>query len=197
MKKLAVILTVAMATLIAVTMASAQGWGAIRGTYEMAATGGCMHSRDISTNHTYDPDKRIWQFTGSNWWTSIYVGQGTFTFDVAPATDPAWGGWSTGTMSATASCVHSNGYVVQNLVPPASSGLTTLPFYYVIWDDGTIVVVIPKVGLVLSGKTSWDHKSMTLVSTNQIQNASDLTTTPPTPIIQVCNISRVLLRVGE
>jgi hypothetical protein len=164
-------------------------WWSIRGTYEMVATGGCIHSPEGFTANGTN-----WTATGSKWWTSTYVGEGTFTFDLGPSL--VYPGYANGTMTVIQSCAHSNGQVIQNVVPPPVLNLETFPLHWKIENDGAITVKIPNVGLELSGKISLDHMSMTLVSTNQLQKVYN-------PAIkeflydQVCVISRVLFRVRE
>jgi len=186
MRRLALLLMIpALAMLMVPALASANWyyWWGIQGTWEMVATGGCVHSQ---SDFTFDPGTATWTPTGV-YSTSIYVGQGTFTFDAAPSS--VYPGYRTGTMTVTNSCVYSNGLVNQKVVPPLTSGLETFPLHWKIEDDGAITVQIPNVGLEGSGRVSLDHMSMTLVSTMQKQGAPGA--------YQICNISRVLFRVRE
>jgi hypothetical protein len=196
MKKLAMLLMIpALAMFMVPALASANWyyWWSIQGSYEMVATGGCIHSKD---GFTHNDTNTIWTATGSNWWTSTYVGHGTFTFDLGRSND--YPGYATGTMKVTQSCAHSNGQVIQNAAPPPVLNLETFPLYWKIENDGDITVKIPSVGLELSGKMSMDRMSMTLVSMNQLQHVYNPATTPPTFLYdQVCVISRVLFRVRE
>jgi hypothetical protein len=194
MKKLSVFLILPLLAMFMVpVLASANWyyWWGIRGTWEMVATGGCIHSPD-----GFEPNAANYTAKGEHWWTSTYVGQGTFTFDVAPSLD--YPGYRTGTMTVTQSCAHSNGQVIKNVVPPPVLNLETFPLHWKIADDGVITVKIPNVGLELSGKVSLDYMSMTLVSMNQLQHVYNPATKPPTFLYdQVCVISRVLFRVRE
>jgi hypothetical protein len=196
MKKLAVLLILpALVMLMVPAPASANWyyWWKIRGTWEMVATGGCVHAPH---GFEYNEAALTWTAKETDWWTSTYVGQGTFTFDIAPS--PNYLEYRTGTMTVTQNCAHSNGKVVQNVVPPPVSNLETFPLHWRIDDDGVITVKIPKVGLELLGKVSLDYMSMTLVSMNQLQHVYNPATTPPTFLYdQVCAISRVLFRVRD
>ena len=161
----------------------------------MVATGGCIHAPQ---GFDYVDATKTWTAKENDWWTSIYIGQGTFKFDVVLSTNPTYPGYRTGTMKVTQNCVHSNGKVIQNVTPPPPLLLETFPFYWNIEDDGAITVKIPNVGLELSGKVAMDYMSMTLVSMNQLQHVYNPATTPPTYMYdQVCPISRVLFRVKE
>ncbi len=217
MKKLAVILTVAMATLMAVTMASARGWGAIHGNYEMVATGNCLHD-----GSPFDPDPLASGFIfngegtledpytatpkSADHFISTFMGEGTWTFhrdgtgmmqvmqycilpDHVKKTDPNKGS----TVPAQ---------VTQSLMPSAPVPPFLLvdenkvPFEYEV-DGSTIRVVIgPPVGLTLVGKISRDHKTMTLQSAMPVPPQK----TQFNGVIgywQVCNVARILIRMSE
>jgi hypothetical protein len=198
MKRSAVLLMIPvlaiMLTVPALASANWYYWWGILGTWEMVATGGCIHA---PSGFEYNEATRTWTANPSNWWTSTYVGQGTFTFDVVLAPAP-YQGYRTGTMKVTQNCAHSNGKVIQNFAPPPVLNLETFPLFWKLEDGGAMTVKIPNVGLELSGKVSLDYISMTLVSMNQLQHVADPTTKPPTPLYdQVCAISRVLFRVKE
>ena len=196
MKKLAMLMVIpalVMFMVPAVATANWYHWWGILGTWEMVATGGCIHAPQ---GFNYTEANRTWTAIGTDWWTSIYVGQGTFKFDVALSTNPSYPGYRTGTMKVTQNCVHSYGAVIQNVIPPPPLNMETFPLYWHIEDDGAITVQIPNVGLELSGKIAMDYMSMTLVSMNQLQVVKD-PSTGAFRYYQVCPISRVLSRVKE
>lgn len=171
MKKLAVIMAVAVAMLMAVTMASAQTWGAMQGTYAMTATGSCLHGSGPFVPTDGDvkrpPSGYISTFTGDGLWTFDSEGHGTFQVNqycITPYPD----------MRAT------------RTIGPR------LPFDYEIASDGEITVTLIN-KLVLVGRISPDHKTMTLNSVHQEQTGG---AGGPTGY-QICNVTRVLIRVNE
>jgi hypothetical protein len=183
MKRLAaVVMMIATGVFMVTTLASAQGWGAIQGTYEMVATGACIHSTAFSTltGAGIPPDPYVYAATGSTTFVSAFVGQGTFTFDSD----------GTGTMRVIQSCIHPT-KATQAVAPP--NFLEPSAFSYRFADDGRIIVSVPAAGLELSGRISRDHKTMTLVSAMQLQSGA---AGGPTGF-QVCDITRILIRVEE
>jgi len=166
----------------AIASAQDSGWGAIQGTYEMVASGACIHSTSFSalTGNGTPPNPWTYTATGITTFVSAFVGQGTFTFDKD----------GTGTMRVIQSCIHPT-KATQAVAPPDVAPPN--PFSYQIAEDGTIIVSVPAAGLELSGRISTDHKTMTLVSAMQLQSGA---AGGPTGY-QVCHITRILTRVGE
>lgn len=180
MKKIVALMMIPVLALSMAVVASAGGhhWGFIQGTYEMVATGSCIHSSGgFNFSGSGTPlDPTIAAPIGS-YWASVYVGQGTFTFESD----------GTGTMRVTQSCILPD-KATQATAPPESADPG--PFSYQFSENGTIIVTIPAVGLELSGRLSQDHKTMTLVSAMQYQPLG------PTGH-QICDIARVLIRVKD
>jgi hypothetical protein len=179
MKKLAVVVMMPALVIFMAATASAGGhhWGYIQGTYEMVATGSCIHSTEgFSFSGSGTPLEPTIATPLGSYFTSAYVGQGTWTFE----------GDGTGTMQVTQSCILPD-RATQAVVPPDSSPPTA--FRYRFEEDGTIIVTIPAFFLELSGRISSDHKTMTLVSAMQNQPLG------PTKH-QICDIARVLIRVS-
>jgi hypothetical protein len=121
---------------------------------------------------------------GGNIWGSSYMGQGTWTFESD----------GTGAASIRMYCITpppgnpSEAEPVTATAPPNSP-----KFEYRFESDGTIAVGIPNLSapfLLLAGRISMDHKTMTLGSAHQVQQTG-------TSLWQICSIGRVLIRVNE
>ncbi len=185
MKRLAVSMMVpALAIFMVVVMASAQdtGWGAIHGTYELIATGNCMHSTtDFGFSGAGTAGSPYTANPGPTHYISTYFGEGTWVFQSD----------GSGTMEVTQSCILPD-QAQQKLIPSAPLTMETIPFTYQFLDDKRIKVTIGfPVYLELFGRVSRDHKTMTLNSTMQKQVVAGAYP------YQVCNIGRVLIRVEE
>lgn len=172
MKKLAAVTMMIAVVAFMAAMASAQhnGWGAIQGTYAMTATGSCLHGSgpfDTTGDVKRPPSGYISTFTGDGLWTFDSEGHGTFQVNqycITPSPD----------MRAT------------RTIGPR------LPFDYEIASDGEITVTLIN-KLVLVGRISRDHKTMTLNSVHQEQTGG---AGGPTGF-QICNVTRVLISVNE
>jgi len=203
MKKLAAILTVAMATLMAVTMASASNEGVLRGLYGMAAAGTCLHDKSAAT----EPGGGF-TFSGTgtlgdpvtatpksdDYFISTYMGKGMFYFD----------GKGNGEMWAWTFCIlppytgSLKPKVTQALQPsaPLPAAMTQVPFTYTV--DGYLVTVTipPPVKLTLSGWISSDHKTMTLESAMPEQDQG-VQYNGVIGYWQICTITRTLSRIVD
>lgn len=185
MKKLAVqMMVTALAIFMVAAMASAEesGWGGIHGTYELIATGNCLHSAtDIGFTGAGTLGSPYTATPGTDHYISTYFGEGVWVFQSD----------GSGTMEVTQSCILPN-KAEQKLLPSAPLQIERVPFTYQILDEKRIKVTIGfPVYLELVGRVARDHKTMTLNSTMQKQ-----TVTGAYPY-QVCNIGRVLIRVEE
>ncbi len=195
MKKLgSIVMMLAIASFVTATIAFAQNVppGSVHGTYELFATGTCLHSAAAFTltpstipddpATAYDVNTKLGTAVGANTWVSSYMGRGAFTFH----------GDGTGTMRVTQSCIlpvgELSGMLDQKLTPP-------IAFSYWLAEGGIITVHIPiaPIKLWLTGTLSPDHKTMTLASTMQEQSVG----TEGAPHFQVCTIHRILFRAGE
>lgn len=176
MKKLAVLVMIpALGVFIAALGFAAQdGWGAIRGTYAMIATGSCLHSTlGFYGDHTPIPGE------GSVVWGATTMAQAVWTFD-AHGTGTVTHGWN---------------YVLD--FPPGSptfggpiarQNAFSFNFHYEIDHDG-VITVYPPAPPNLYGVLSTDHKTLTLGSANTPQNSA----VGPA----ICNTARVLYRVSD
>jgi hypothetical protein len=211
MKRLAaVVMMIAIATVIAATLGSAQdsGWGAIHGTYAMTGVGTCINSPlGFQANFTpkFIPGTSTYglNFSGSNLYT------GTWTFD----------GYGRGQVEGYLFGTATSPYPTPN----ASMFSIKFDFTYTLTHDSTIDAKLtdgtflatgisgPLAGatyrvegitpsgdpqaLLFSGKASTDHKTLTLNSEDiQIQK---ITVSTGMTNYQICNVGRVLIRVDE
>jgi hypothetical protein len=196
MRKLAVLaMMIAIAAVMVAPMASADEhhhWWGIHGTWEMVATGSCLHSTEpfsfnfppTGTGGEGTIAKPFVATPHGNFFISYFLGEGTWRFDRN----------GKGTMQVTQYCMYPD-KVTQALMPStpvAIDGvpLETLPFEYEVEDQTIKVTVGFPVYLTLVGKISSDQNTITLFSTMQEQNGG------PTGH-QVCNIGRILSRLSE
>jgi hypothetical protein len=164
--------------------------GAIKGTYEMIATGSCLHSPTgfTGTGTVADPfipigptvfaaptlAQAAWVFDGSG--TATFVGENFAT--IFP------GGAGSGALERTnpigteASPYHFDYFV------DGRGGI-----YGTIREVPAIIEGVPDY-LTLEGRISKDHKIITLSNGGQIQY-------PGTAITAICNSARILFRVDE
>ncbi len=193
MKKLAVFMIIpALAMFMVPALASANWyyWWGIQGTWEMSASGSCLHS---SLEYFQNAQR-------NNWWTApvdskVYAGvtvaNGTWTFEST--------GWNTGkgTYSQRIYATILPGGnasipVEVRVFPPLSVEQPTLvEFTYEITPSRDITVTETGSGIKLYGSISIDKKSMTLLSANNVQNF-------PAPFwFTICNTARTLIKVKE
>jgi hypothetical protein len=202
MKKLALLFVMIVLATCMAEMASADDhnwwsdwWSSIQGTYEMVATGTCLHDKTgfIFNGNQENPTLGA-PYTAtpksSDHFISAYMGEGTWTFHRD----------GTGTMQVTQNCIlpdysGNTAKVSQAFTPsPPQPWSETIPFTYAI--DGSRIRVILPIGLTLDGRISRDHETMTLQSAMPV---------PPQGVqwngligyYQICTINRTLFRVNE
>ncbi len=199
MKLAVIVMTAAIAMFTAVSMAPADDnkWKAIGGEYAMTASGACLFS-----SGGFNPNDTP---IGTSWGgSSMATGIWTFKRD------------GTGTVKGTqfgltlppANPGYSN--------PSAASAGFSFDFTYKVTDDGMITV--EKVGLYKAtyltgplkdwtftisssgdffGNVSADHKTITLASANEVEKITLTNGTVAFDVYSICNIGRVLIRLGE
>jgi hypothetical protein len=182
MKRLALVVMVIAATFVTVAMASAQdGWGAVQGTYGLIAPGSCLHSIGgfKSTQPPFVPN------ADSHVWGATTLALGTVTFKAD----------GTGTVSGTNYIIDfppggPNPPLFDS--PAARQAPFALSFRYDV-ENGAITVTFSN-NIVAAGSISQDHKTITLVSANQVQpfvvNGTQYGSV-------VCDTGRTLIRMGE
>jgi hypothetical protein len=191
MKKLTVFMMIAaLALFIAPVIASAgdDGWTNFHGTYQMSASGSCLHSSEPYYQNTLR----------NNWWTApaeskVYAGaavaNGTWIFED--------GG---GTYSQTIYATILPGGAASMPVGVGGSDVpvplevrvlpsSNVPFTYAITPSGDITVTTG--GIELIGSISIDKKTITLLSANNVQHFGGLFQ------YTICNFARTLIKVGE
>jgi hypothetical protein len=205
MRKLAVIvMMIALATVLPVTMASADDhhhWWGIQGTYATTGPGACLYSLSGFNSDLTVP-------SGGVSWIASKLAVGTWTFNrngTGRAQDTVYG---------IAGPPYSS--------PTGDSAEISYDFTYSVAHDGTITVEMlpgtfvgtyatgPNAGkepprtfivdkFLSFGKVSTDHKTLTLNSANEVQTFTiyrpDLVNQLLVPAI--CNYGRVLIRVSE
>jgi hypothetical protein len=162
----------------AVMAGSAPGWWWVsipfknfQGTYEMIASGSCIHSENgYDINHSPLPGKVYAGTTVANGtWIFNRGGKGTYSFT------------NYATIFPTADATPPLGIRVLSL--------NDLPFTYEITPFGDITVHAG--GIALIGSISIDRNTMTLLSANQIQEFG-------APLwYTICNTARTLIRVWD
>ncbi len=162
---------VALVIWMAASLASAQGWGALAGTYSMTATGSCLHSTLGFTS-----EKK--PITGSVVWGATVMPLGLWTFE------------SDGTGSVT-----GTNYILD--FPPGSAlfggpiarqSAIAFPFHYDVSEG--VITVYPPAPPNLHGLIATDHKTLTLSNAGEVQSVGALG-------YAICDITRTLIRVGE
>jgi hypothetical protein len=179
MKRLAVlVMMMAIAAFVPAAMASADdhdGWG-IHGEYAMIAAGACLHST-LGFNADLTP------VTGSVVWGAPVMTEGTWTFEHHGA------GVATLTNHIITLPPGNPAGTPPTLVGVHQTVSTAVPFTYQITPYGEITVQLGGLPINMAGMVSMDRKTLTLGSANQIQPASGA--------YAICNVDRVLIRVGE
>lgn len=184
---MAVVATLLLLMSIEIVSAGGREWGAIHGTYEMMAMGSCLHS---TAGFFQVPDSNPPKYqpiaANSTIYAAATMAQATWVFEKNGE------GRLSGTNYAT---VFPGGTVPAEVreneigyPPPAPT--RPLAFTYEVTHDGWISVTL-ETGVVLDGRISKDHKTMTLGNANQV-NATD-----PTKTTAICNTGRVLIRVDR
>ena len=195
MKKLTLMLLIGIVIIPITAFAQPFDWDTFQGTYKMAGSGSCIHSK----NGYYDPDPTTGWITAKPGvvyaGTTVLEGEFYFTDDVAdpPNTDRKKGTF-TQILHATVTPPPT--------VPPPSKGppisvaggirvfkANNAPFTYKI-IDGDITVYAS--GIQLKGSISSNLSSMTLVSADNVQNFVDA------PFWwTICNTARTLIKIDD
>ena len=191
MKKFALILIVSLLCMLPFTAsAGSKGWKNFQGTYEMIASGSCVHSvegwMDSSEPPKYnfevvkppffpaDPDKV---------YVATTVTYGTWTFNKD--------GTGTFTLTNYATIFPGSEILDPQLLEQHPSGaftFTVSPF-----GDITVTLGNQTFGFVeLMGNISNDKKTMTLISANQVQDFNTIGL-----YWTVCNTARTLIKVND
>jgi len=194
MKKIAfvmIIATLCMSPVIA--SAGGNGWKNFHGTYEMIASGSCMHSQD-GWKDSSDPPKfdllaekpPFYPVDPSKVYVGTTVAYGTWTFNKD----------STGTYTITnyATILPGSGFYPTTKPFLLQQG-PSAPFTFTVSPSGDITVTTGNttIGIVeLVGSISNDKKIMTLISANQVQDLRFLEL-----YWTVCNTARTLIKVDD
>lgn len=195
MKKLAVVGMIAIATFMAATMASAQGWGAIKGTYAMSATANCLH---------------WWSDAPTAIWGASNMVQGFVRFE-SDGTGTAWGNnWPITPPQPP-------------VTPVCGNGEFSFDFTYTVTNEGAITVwmtpgtfygknLVANVTFksdncgpgaddrcTLFGMISSDHKTMSLATAASPDGSHAQGYLMPNgkTFYANCSIARILFRVGD
>ena len=185
MKKIFILVVLTtLTTFMAASMVSAEDnqwkyfnpWKYFHGTYEMIASGSCLHSEKGYTTNAqgfYTPNSGI-----------VYVGttvaSGTWIFK--------YGGTKMSSVyklrhnPAGRRCFHT-------CLGACTRTAMTSPFTFVITPFGDITVTAGGINLI--GSISIDKKTMTLLSANQVQVFG------PPLWSTICNTARTLIKVGN
>jgi hypothetical protein len=221
MKKLAVLMMIpALAMFMVPAPASANWyyWWGIQGTWQMSASGSCLHSSmpyvpNLSPISPTNPaPKNWWTAPGdSNVYAGVTVADGTWTFEST--------GWLTGTGTysqriyatilpggAATMPVQTPGGVISGPVPLEVRVIPPLlvpqppvvAFTYEITQSGDIVITeaapvgVNAVTITHRGSISIDRNTMTLLTANQPVNyGTNLFANT------ICNFSRTLIKVSN
>ena len=177
---LAIVAVAAFSTLLSTAVASdsGQGWWWVskpfkyfQGTYEMIASGSCIHSENgYDDKHSPLPGKVYAGTTVANGtWIFNRGGKGTYSFT----------NYATILPSADATPPLGIRVLIRN----------NLPFTYEITPFGDITVHAGGIDLV--GSISIDRNTMTLLSANQVQKFDS-------PLwFTICNTARTLIKVDD
>jgi hypothetical protein len=202
MKRLAaVVMMIATGVFMAVTMASAWDVNAIRGLYQMAATGTCLHDKSpgdtvgggftfsgqgtLGDPHTATPKS-------DDHFISTFMGEGIWYFD----------GKGNGEMWVWQFCIlppytgSLKPKVTQALQPSAPLNMTTVRFTYVVDGARVVVTIPPPVKLTLTGWISSDHKTLTLQSAMPLPEQG-VQFNGVIGYWQICTIARTLSRIVD
>jgi hypothetical protein len=178
MKKLAVFLMIpALAMFMVPALASANWyyWWGIQGTWEMSASGSCLHS---SLGYEKNSNDRWTPLPNSIVYAGATVTNGTWIFKN--------GG---GTYSYTTYATILPGGHASIPVEVRVLAKEDVPFTYEITPSGDITVTTG--GIKLIGSISKDMNTMTLLSANNVQ---DFVVAPFW--FTICNTARTLIKVG-
>ncbi len=194
MKKLNLfVIITAFVTLALVGMASAKddgNWGAIKGTYEMIATGSCLHSPTTG-------------FSGTGTVANPFIPNGPTVFAAPTLARATWifDGSGTATFVGENFATISPGGVNQGALERENpiGQPNSFHFDYTVDGHGWIMGTVREVpaivegnlaNLTLEGRISKDHKIVTLSNGGQIQY-------PGTPMTAICNSARILFKVDD
>jgi len=180
MKKLAVLLMIpALAMFMVPSLASANWyyWWGIQGTWQMSASGSCLHSSEPYSQSAAGG----WIAPGtSNVYAGVTVANGTWIFK--------HGG---GTYSQRIYATILPGGDISIPVEVRVLAAKDVAFTYAITPSGDITVTQTNNGIQSFGSISIDKKTMTLLTANNVQNF-------PAPFwYTICNTERTLIKVGE
>lgn len=207
MKKLAMLMIPALAMFMVPAMASANWyyWWGVQGTWEMSASGSCLHSSKAyvpnpSPISPSNPAPKNWWTApdGSDVYAGVAVANGTWTFEST--------GWKTGKGTYSQRIYATilpggakslNGILIPlevRVLPPLSVPLTPIEFYYEITPSGDITVTetLPSGGVTIThtGSISMDKMTMTLLTANNVQAL------PGMFGYTICNFARTLIKVN-
>jgi hypothetical protein len=191
MKKLALIFIVSVLCISPFTAsAGSNGWKNFQGTYEMIASGSCIHSvagwEDSNDPPNYDLDVVTPPFSPKDP-TQVYaattVTSGTWTFNKDGTGNYTLTNYAT---ILPGSAIHDPELLEQH--PSGAFTFTVSPF-----GDITVTTGNQTFGFVeLQGSISNDKKTMTLISANQVQNFNAIGL-----YWTVCNTARTLIKVND
>jgi hypothetical protein len=203
MKKLALIgIIAALSTLMTVAMTSAWDehidWWALQGTYEMIATGSCLHSTngfdEVLPGPAFVPKagSTVWGATTTAvaTWVLYYDGTGyiagiNYPIDFPPGSPGPPGGSAWGPRARQAGLNYDIKY-------HASGNDITFEVFLPASIDPPRAQYTVKIG-EWEGSVSFAKQTITVPTVNQVFN---LTTSAPPLYWAVCNTARVLIRVG-
>ena len=190
MKKLAVFLMIPALVLLTAAMASANWyyWWGIQGTWEMSASGSCLHSSEnyvAGTNGRWTAPSTASVYAGvtvsNGTWTFKAHGEGTYLQRIYATILPGGADFM-------------NGIPVPlevRVLPPLSVAPTPVAFTYQITPSGDITVTETLSGIKLIGTISKDMNTMTLLSANNVQLFGG------NFLYTICNTARTLIKVKE
>jgi hypothetical protein len=202
MKRLAaVVMMIATGVFMAVTMASAWDVSAIRGLYQMGATGTCLHDKSAAT----EPGGGF-TFSGTgtlgdpvtatpksdDHFISTYMGKGIFYFD-GNGNGEMWA-WQFCILPAYTGSLKPK--VTQALQPSTPLNMSTVRFTYVVDGARVVVTIPPPVKLTLTGWISSDLRTMALESAMPEQDQG-VQYNGVIGYWQICTITRTLSRIVD
>jgi hypothetical protein len=202
MKKLAVLMMIpALAMFMVPAMASANWyyWWGIQGTWEMSASGSCLHSSmpyvpNLSPISPTNPAPKNWWTAPaeSNVYAGVTVANGTWTFKADGKGTYSQRIYATILPGGADSM---NGIPVPlevRVIPPLSvAEPTPVEFTYEIAPSGDITVTETLSGIKHYGNISRDMNSMTLLTANNVQLFGG------NFLYTICNTARTLIKVQE
>jgi hypothetical protein len=191
MKKLAVFMIIpALAMFMVPAMVSANWyyWWGIQGTWEMSASGSCLHS---SNNYVPGINGRWTAPPGSDVYAGVTVSNGTWNFKTHGEGTYSQRIYATILPGGADSM---NGIPVPlevRVLPPLSVEPTPVAFTYEITPAGDITVTETVSGIKHYGNISKDMNTMTLLSANNVQVFGG------NFLYTICNTARTLIKVQE